>query len=104
VPAKAGTQTPQNLSSAAGYGSRVSPSRVNALMARPGRQLFKPSREIDEALDRDFLRARGRLDAGCLQQCEPIDAERLETLPQHLAALAERRLCHSLQRARSACE
>src|ERR1700688_571601 len=56
----------------------------------------KNSRQGDKALDRDFLGARGRLDAGFCEKGASVDAERFEALAQHLAALAKGRLCHLL--------
>ena len=60
------------------------------------------ARERDEALDRNVLGARGRLDAGRGEQRQRIGAERFQALAQHLAALAEGRLGDALAaRARS---
>ena len=56
-------------------------------------------RESDKTLDRNFLGARGRLDAGGGEQRQRIGAERSQALPQHLAALAERRLGHAFEQA-----
>ena len=62
------------------------------------------SRERDETFDRNILCARGRVDPGAFEQRNGIDAKLLEALPQHLAALAERRFGDALQRAAVACE
>ena len=63
------------------------------------RVMTQSSGERDEAFDRNILRARGRVEAGLFEQRNGIDAERLQALPQHLAALAECRLGDALQRA-----
>ena len=46
----------------------------------------------------NVLGARGRLDAGGVEQRQRIGAERFEALAQHLAALAEGGLGDALQR------
>ena len=64
----------------------------------------KRARERDEALDRNLLGARGRVDAGGREQRQRIGAERFQALAQHLAALAEGGLGDALERAAVAGE
>ena len=52
----------------------------------------------DESFDRNFLGARGGLDAGGGEQRQGIAPERFQALTQHLAPLAEGGLGHLLQR------
>src|SRR3954471_20821945 len=52
----------------------------------------------NKATDRNGLGAPGRIDMRCRSKASRFDSERLETLPQHFAALAESRGRNLLER------